>query len=178
MTKHAYKTCPDTSKPGAYVIKDRAINQLVGNVFKEHREENIMTNDKGLNYKIGTRKYVTWFYKPLAGQGHRCSTLEAACAYLYSDWELAQEAKTKSVLPVVIKTQKIDRSKITQVYSGKVNRCCCGCSGTHTDKTEPKFASRMKYICDLIEANWDKRDDGTSYLAFESDTRVYIAYFS
>jgi phenylacetate-coenzyme A ligase PaaK-like adenylate-forming protein len=25
----------------------------------------------------------------------------------------------------------IDKNKVTSVYSGKVKRCCCGCSGKH-----------------------------------------------
>ena len=32
---------------------------------------------------------------------------------------------------------KIDVSKVSSVYSGKVNSCCCGCSGTH------KYASAI-----------------------------------
>jgi hypothetical protein len=60
--------------------------------------------------------------------------------------------------------------KIKRVYSGKANRCCCGCVGKYFDDD----ASIRKYLKKILAIG--VTDEGNVYLAAQNDTRLYIAY--
>ncbi len=60
--------------------------------------------------------------------------------------------------------------KIKRVYSGKANRCCCGCVGKYFDDD----ASIRKYLKKILSIGIT--DQGEVYLAAQNDTRLYIAY--
>ena len=69
----------------------------------------------------------------------------------------------------------IDKDQVASVYNGEAHKCCCGCCGTHT-KNEPEGSRKVSFVVNKLNANLDKVEDGGSYWAFETETRVYIAY--
>ena len=60
--------------------------------------------------------------------------------------------------------------KIKRVYSGKANRCCCGCVGKYFDDD----ASIRKYLKKILDIG--VTDETSLYLAAITDSRMYIAY--
>ena len=60
--------------------------------------------------------------------------------------------------------------KIKRVYSGKANRCTCGCVGKYFDDD----ASIRKYLKKLVTLGIT--DAGEVYLAAQNDSRLYVAY--
>jgi hypothetical protein len=60
--------------------------------------------------------------------------------------------------------------KIKRVYSGRANRCCCGCSGKYFDDD----ASIRKYLKKIV--NLGISDASEVYLSAQTDSRWYIAY--
>lgn len=88
--------------------------------------------------------------------------------------------------------------EIASVYSGRAGACCCGCAGTYrypsTTKPEEFKKShgydlskenindvqvkRIMKLINLALANNDCGiDDGGSYIALETEKRLYIIYF-
>lgn len=83
---------------------------------------------------------------------------------------------------------KIKVDKVVSVYSGKARACCCGCSGLHSyASAHPANANRDEFgdasvirVVRKIErmiAAGVKPDTYGSYIAVETGTRQYIAYF-
>ena len=72
----------------------------------------------------------------------------------------------------------IKLEQVKKVYRGKAHQCCCGCCGTH--RTVEENASYVKKIVkkinEAIAKGYDV-DRDTSYVAFQDDTTIYIAYF-
>jgi len=60
--------------------------------------------------------------------------------------------------------------KIKRVYSGKANRCTCGCVGKYFDDD----VSIRKYLKKMLAIG--VTDEGNVYLAAITDSRMYIAY--
>ena len=87
-----------------------------------------------------------------------------------------------------------DFTKVTSVYSGKANRCCCGCSGKHYYKNETRKEagknrgyeiedeeisdSMVKRIIKKIQENSNIADNQKTYISIELSERLYIAYIS
>jgi hypothetical protein len=69
--------------------------------------------------------------------------------------------------------QTLTKADIRTVYSGKLRRCCCGCSGNHSDS--PAQISR---VLNILKANADKVEELSNCFAVELETRQYIAYVS
>lgn len=77
----------------------------------------------------------------------------------------------------MVAPNQIDFSKVKSVYFGKAGKCCCGCTGTHSENkgTITKVINKLK-IQTLIES----LSNGFGRLSFVSATinnRWYIAYF-
>ena len=91
-------------------------------------------------------------------------------------------------------TTPIEPDQVLSTYNGKANRCCCGCSGTHS-YPESRIARevaglkrgypigddecsnrKMAFVIRKLNANLDKVEDGGSYWALDTGSRVYIAY--
>ncbi len=80
---------------------------------------------------------------------------------------------------------------VASVYSGKLNRCCCGCSGKHTYasalrdeasksrgyelRDEEVNDRTVKMIFNKFMKNEFKKISDTCY-SFETDTRLYVLY--
>ena len=89
---------------------------------------------------------------------------------------------------------KINIDDIISVYSGKVNKCCCGCSGKHTyKKSTQDIASKDRGYTVRDEECNDKtvkliinkmnKDPNTflelySHFSLETKRRLYIAYLN
>lgn len=76
---------------------------------------------------------------------------------------------------------KLDPSKVSQAYSGKAGKCCCGCAGKHYHRTEGKNATRqIARIVGLIQDAMDANDSSVMIEpAFASciiGGRLYCAY--
>lgn len=86
---------------------------------------------------------------------------------------------------------EITLSNIRSAYSGKADRCCCGCSGKHVyqERTRELASKWRGYSVDDDEINEKKiasilkkiqkdpnsRDEG-SYIALETERKLYIVY--
>lgn len=63
--------------------------------------------------------------------------------------------------------------QIQKVYSGKVNTCCCGCAGNHSDNPV-----QIKRTLNKINKHFAKTVlDPQSNISVELGSRLYIAYF-
>lgn len=86
----------------------------------------------------------------------------------------------------------LDISEIMSVYSGKRNRCACGCSGKHryalahrdTGSKNRGYEvgddeindAQVRRIFNILQANADKAESfGTGY-SFDTENRMYIIY--
>jgi hypothetical protein len=70
-------------------------------------------------------------------------------------------------------TMQINAEQVKSVYSGKDGKCCCGCSGKHSeDKTT------IKRTVNKINKHVNDWDVGTDYIAVVVGTRLHIAYFN
>jgi hypothetical protein len=67
---------------------------------------------------------------------------------------------------------------VTQVYTGRIGSCVCGCSGKHYKPTEAKFNSVKSRIIKHIENGGylEIKMPGT-LLSMHIGKRLYIAYF-
>ncbi len=70
----------------------------------------------------------------------------------------------------------VTMDQVERVYSGKANRCFCGCSGKYTEKTDKSFKMMATKVLALVnEADGgDNFGNGTSV---EVGERVYAVYF-
>jgi hypothetical protein len=84
--------------------------------------------------------------------------------------------------------QNINIDNVRSVYSGKVGRCCCGCSGTHSysSKYANEYSKKMGYevtvndrmitkVVNIIK-NSTEVEHGENYLATTIGKRLYIIY--
>lgn len=70
---------------------------------------------------------------------------------------------------------------VTKVYSGKPNKCCCGCSGVYYDrdgKTNSKdsFKLMLNKVLAFMKASPKKIRSGGNYASIEVKGRLYILY--
>jgi hypothetical protein len=83
----------------------------------------------------------------------------------------------------------IKPDSVHHVYSGRANRCCCGCSGTHTYDDQAKgpgytvprtshssIARTVKKMNRMIAEGCEVEFLGTC-ITVETDTRIYVAYY-
>lgn len=86
-------------------------------------------------------------------------------------------------------TTQVALSNVTSVYSGKRNKCCCGCAGKHTwaSHATPNYENSavsdrtVKLLVNKINA---ALVDGTAvathiaddFISVETETRLYVAY--
>lgn len=72
---------------------------------------------------------------------------------------------------------QIDVARIKQVYSGKANRCCCGCAGNYYEDERNK-----RRIAKLLQSNPATiLEDGIGdeeLFSVEVGNRLYIAYLT
>jgi hypothetical protein len=86
----------------------------------------------------------------------------------------------------------VDLSKVRQVYSGKPNKCCCGCAGKHTyasaasdvaakrngivsDRSVKTIVNKINaLLADGSAVETCVRED---FISVETETRLYVAYF-
>lgn len=79
-------------------------------------------------------------------------------------------------------TTTLNGREVKQVYSGKPG-CACGCKGKHT-KRDPQNLQAMKTIARHVAtikqliADGAKPDTDENYVAVQTESRLYIAYFS
>jgi hypothetical protein len=91
----------------------------------------------------------------------------------------------------------VNLENVSSVYSGKRNRCCCGCAGKHTySSVHQEWSGENRgYSVSNDEVNdrtvkliynkvMNKLTPGTTYAKIadgcytaETDTRLYIVYF-
>lgn len=88
----------------------------------------------------------------------------------------------------------LQTNQIMEVYSGKVGRCCCGCSGKYYFNSEfIKEASKargyevepdeindkmVRKVIKLInQADESSLDKNETYVSIEIGERLYIAYY-
>jgi len=67
----------------------------------------------------------------------------------------------------------MELNQVKSVYSGINGRCCCGCSGKHTDSTDNPRTVKM--IFNKIQ-NAENREDGSGHIAAYIGKRIYVAY--
>ncbi len=73
---------------------------------------------------------------------------------------------------------KIKLEKVTHAYSGKPNKCCCGCSGKHHDShIRPLAVQRIVRKIEKLIADGYQSESTATYICAETPTRMYIAYF-
>lgn len=68
--------------------------------------------------------------------------------------------------------------QVKRVYSGKANKCCCGCAGTYYEAADAAPAKMVKKVVGLINAADELLDDEAGHKAIEIGDRVYIAYLA
>ena len=73
--------------------------------------------------------------------------------------------------------EAIDITKVTSVYSGKANRCCCGCSGKHYDVGTPAADKMARKVVKLINSAIAHAESGSNNTSLKVGERVYVAYF-
>jgi hypothetical protein len=66
---------------------------------------------------------------------------------------------------------KITVDMIDRVYSGKSNRCVCGCCGKYSDNDRAK-----KTVLNKILNQVGIIDVSSNYIALDTDTRTYVVY--
>lgn len=71
--------------------------------------------------------------------------------------------------------------RVKRVYAGKNHKCCCGCSGEYTERTDPNFPAMLgKFEAKLRRADPKQIDADDTYLAVETGAnlgRLWIAYY-
>ena len=65
---------------------------------------------------------------------------------------------------------------VASVYSGKLNRCCCGCSGKHTDADENPCTVKMIFNKIMKAYYKDVTKISDTCYSLETDTRLYVVY--
>ena len=70
----------------------------------------------------------------------------------------------------------IDFSRAKSSYSGKANKCCCGCSGNHSES--PLAIKRQINRIRKLAAEGVELDINESYIAAEKNDRLYIVYLN
>lgn len=75
---------------------------------------------------------------------------------------------------------KFTMQSIKQIYSGKTNACCCGCSGKHYDAGTPAFDKMAAKVLKLFNAPGANIDTVSSdCFALEiNEKRMYVIYLS
>jgi hypothetical protein len=75
--------------------------------------------------------------------------------------------------------RQIDPSKVVKTYSGKANRCCCGCCGTYEyDARSPQSLRVILALNHALATDDPALDlDHGEYAAIEIGKRLYVAYF-
>ena len=63
---------------------------------------------------------------------------------------------------------------VKSVYSGKNGKCCCGCSGNHSDK--PAAVARI--VRQIANAPANAIEIGNNYVSAVVGDRRWIAYFA
>lgn len=73
-------------------------------------------------------------------------------------------------------TNAIDWSQAKSSYSGAAGKCCCGCAGNHSDNrvAVKRQINKIKYLA----GQGVELDIQPSYVAAESNDRLYIVYFN
>lgn len=78
---------------------------------------------------------------------------------------------------------KFTPERVTRLYNGKANACCCGCKGKYVQRSDPSFAGALKRFQTKLETALvsdgaaGRVDAEDNYVAVETETRVTIAYF-
>lgn len=88
----------------------------------------------------------------------------------------------------------LNANTVQSVYSGKRNKCCCGCAGKHyyrpgidgiavrgyeipdTDYSPRMINKVTKLVQDAINRDDPSLDVGDSHVAFDQGERTYIVY--
>ncbi len=71
----------------------------------------------------------------------------------------------------------IDASTVKSVYSGKPGRCCCGCSGTHSES--PKTITRVVNMLNSLSGQYElETDELHTFYCIDTETKRYIAYLT
>lgn len=68
----------------------------------------------------------------------------------------------------------IDVARVARVYSGKKNRCCCGCSGKYYEVGEADPKTIRKIFGKILSG--ECTDEG-GHVWSEIGDRLYIAYY-
>lgn len=90
--------------------------------------------------------------------------------------EAAKElAAAKAMVEGDAKTSHIDWSRATSSYSGRAGACCCGCAGNHSET--PAAIKRQINRIKRLAADGVELDENDTYVAAETDGRLYIVYF-
>lgn len=76
-------------------------------------------------------------------------------------------------------TIKLKREKVTRIYIGKANKCCCGCSGKYTERSDKRFGAKADQVDRALAEAHPVDIDASSptYIAVDVGNRVLIAYF-
>lgn len=82
--------------------------------------------------------------------------------------------------------EKLDISKVEKVYSGKNNRCCCGCSGNYyynsqhaRDQHDRELVNdnMCRKVLKIVLANDPEFPDEASFRSCVIGNRLYIVYW-
>jgi hypothetical protein len=68
--------------------------------------------------------------------------------------------------------QALTPSEFKGAYVGKIGRCCCGCSGKHSND-----AKEITRVLRTIQSNEDTAMVGETFVSANVGKKVYIAYF-
>ena len=69
--------------------------------------------------------------------------------------------------------------QILQIYKGKLNACCCGCSGEHFTPSSPEWLTMFNRVMKMHKANKFVSYVGCDTYAFvELKTIMYIIHFT
>lgn len=90
-------------------------------------------------------------------------------------------------------TNLLDIDKVASVYSGKANKCCCGCSGKYYyAKKFQEWSSKnrgypvndedvndrqVKRIVNKLNKNIEKLESDSNWFCLTEGNRWYIAYY-
>lgn len=79
-------------------------------------------------------------------------------------------------------TTTLNGREVVQVYSGRPG-CACGCRGKHTKRNREdlqgmKTIARHVATIKKLIADGAKPDTDENYVAVQTESRLYVAYFS
>ena len=70
-----------------------------------------------------------------------------------------------------------NKKEVTRVYSGKNNKCCCGCSGKYVEKGDKSFEMMKKKVNALFQnARIKDVEVKKTYTSVVVGDRIYILY--